>query len=126
MTSESCCADSRRVAKAPGTSRCIIRIVSPPRKSARARFRAPRSTSPLVRQRLDAFLKEHGDKGQSSPDHIRFLTYTTRYNRDYWVSLDGLTLHYERAEVEAQRAGGGASYDIKTKNLTRLVLRETG
>ena len=35
-------------------------------------------TSPLVRQRLDAFLKEYGDKGQSSPDHIRFLTYTTR------------------------------------------------
>ena len=33
-------------------------------------------TSPLVRQRLDAFLKEHGDKGQISPDHIRFLTYT--------------------------------------------------
>jgi len=83
-------------------------------------------TSPLVRQRLDAFLKEYGDKGQSSPDHIRFLTYTTRYNRDYWVSLDGLEKHYERAEVDAQRTGGGASYEIKTKNLTRLVLRETG
>jgi len=53
-------------------------------------------TSPLVRQRLDAFLKEYGDKGQTSPDHIRFLTYTTRYNRSYWVSLDGLEKHYER------------------------------
>ena len=30
-------------------------------------------TSPLVRQRLDAFLKEWGDKGQTSPDHIRFV-----------------------------------------------------
>ncbi|HEX4795789.1 MAG TPA: hypothetical protein VH370_18515 [Humisphaera sp.] len=82
-------------------------------------------TSPLVRQRLDAFLKEWGDKGQTSPDHIRFLTYTTRYNRDYWVSIDGLEKHYERAEVDAQRASEGASYDVKTKNLTRLVLRET-
>ena len=82
-------------------------------------------TSPLVRQRLDAFLKEHGDKGQSSPNHIRFLTYTTRSNRSYWVSLDGLEKHYERAEVEAQRTDGGASFDIKTKNLTRLALRET-
>ena len=82
-------------------------------------------TSPLVRQRLDAFLKEHGDKGQTSPDHIRFLTYTTRYNRSYWVLVDGLTQHYERAEVDAQRNEGGATYDIKTKNLTRLVLRET-
>ncbi len=83
-------------------------------------------TSPLVRQRLDAFLKEHGDKGQSSPDHIRFLTYTTRYNRSYWVSLDGLQRHYERAEVDAKRTADGASFDIKTKNLTRLALRETG
>jgi len=82
-------------------------------------------TSPLVRQRLDAFLKEYGDKGQTSPDHIRFLTYTTRYNHDYWVSLDGLDKHYERAEIDAQRTSGGASYDIKTKNLNRLVLRET-
>jgi len=82
-------------------------------------------TSPLVRQRLDAFLKEHGDKGQTSPDHIRFLTYTTRYNRDYWVSADGLGKHYERAEVDAERTGGGAAYDIKTKNVSRLVLRET-
>ena len=82
-------------------------------------------TSPLVRERLDAFLKEWGDKGQTSPDHIRFLTYTTRYNHDYWVSLDGLEKHYERAEVDAQRSDGRNSFDIKTKNLTRLVLRET-
>src|SRR5437868_13799430 len=82
-------------------------------------------TSPLVRQRLDAFLKEYGDKGQSSLDHIRFVTYTTRYNHDYWVSLDGLEYHYERAEVDATRSGDGKSYDIKTKNLTRLVLRAT-
>ena len=61
-------------------------------------------TSPLVRQRLDAFLKEWGDKGQTSPEHIRFVTYTTRYNRDYWVSVDGLEKHYERADVDAQRA----------------------
>jgi pimeloyl-ACP methyl ester carboxylesterase len=83
-------------------------------------------TSPLVRQRLDAFLKEHGDAGRTSPDHIRFLTYTTRYNRSYWVSLDGLGQHYERAEVDALRSDGGARYELKTKNLTRLVLRETG
>ncbi|HEY8748712.1 MAG TPA: hypothetical protein VIM11_12105, partial [Tepidisphaeraceae bacterium] len=82
-------------------------------------------TSPLVRQRLDAFLKEHGDKGQTSPDHIRFLTYTTRYNRDYWISVDGLDKHYDRADVEAQRTNGGSAYEIKTNNLSRLALRET-
>src|SRR6185295_1695822 len=81
-------------------------------------------TSPLVRQRLDAFLKEWGDKGQMSPDHLRFLTYTTRYNRDYWASLDGLEQHYERAEIDARRSDNRAAYDIKTRNLTRLSLRE--
>ena len=81
-------------------------------------------TSPLVRERLDAFLKEYGDRGRVSPDHIRFLTYTTRYNRDYWVSLDQLEKHYERAEVDAQRSDGGKRYLIATKNLNRLTLRE--
>lgn len=82
-------------------------------------------TSPLVRQRLDDFLKEWGDKGRINPDHIRFLTYTTRYNQSHWVSLDGLEKHYERAEVDARRTAGGATYEITTKNLTRLALRET-
>ncbi len=82
-------------------------------------------TSPLVRQELDAFLKEWGDKGQTSPDHIRFVTYTTRYNRDYWMSVDGMGTHYQRADVDAKRSEGGKSYDITTHNVTRLVLRET-
>jgi hypothetical protein len=78
-------------------------------------------TSPLVRQRLDAFLKEWGDKGQSSPDHIRFLTYTTRYNRDYWVTVDALERQYERADVDARR---GDTYDLQTHNVARLTLTE--
>src|SRR5262249_36153215 len=83
------------------------------------------STSPEVRQRLDAFLKEHGDRGQTSPEHIRFLTYTTRYNRDYWVTIAALDKHYERAEVDAVRADSRKQYTITTKNLARLELRET-
>lgn len=82
-------------------------------------------TSPRVRERLDAFLKEWGDRGQTSPDHIRFVTYTTRYNRDYWVSVDSLEKHYERADVDAQRSDGGQRYEIKTHNITRLTLQET-
>jgi pimeloyl-ACP methyl ester carboxylesterase len=83
------------------------------------------STSPKVRQRLDQFLKEWTDKGLQAPDHIRFLTYTTRYNRSFWASIDGLSKHYERAEVEARRLAGGKSYRIATTNVTRLTLRET-
>ncbi len=83
-------------------------------------------TSPLVRQRLDAFLKEWGDHGQPSPEHIRFVTYTTRYNRDYWVSVEALDQHYQRADIDAQRADGGKTYQIQTHNIARVALRETG
>jgi hypothetical protein len=82
-------------------------------------------TSPLTRQRIDAFLKEWGDKGETSPDHIKFVTYTTRYNRDYWVTVDRLGKHYQRADVDAVRSDGGATYAIHTHNVDRLVLRET-
>ena len=77
-----------------------------------------------VKTRLDAFLKQYGDAGRQDPDHIRFVTWTTRYNNCFWVSLDGLEKHYQRAEVDAERSNGGKDYTITTKNLTRLTLRE--
>jgi hypothetical protein len=39
--------------------------------------------------------------------------------------LDALAQHYERAEINAKRSADRKQYDITTKNLTRLVLRET-
>jgi hypothetical protein len=81
------------------------------------------STSPEVRQKLDAFLKKYGHRGRISPDHLRFVTYTTRYNRHHWATLDRLEKHYERAEIDAKRANG--RIEISTKNLVRMTLRET-
>src|SRR5262249_40333083 len=69
---------------------------------------------PESRKVLNAFLNERIQKGRQIPDHIRFMTYTTRYNRDYWVSLDGMEKHYERAEVDATRSDNRARYDITT------------
>ncbi len=80
--------------------------------------------SPLVRTRLDAFLKEHGDRGVLSPDEVRFVTYTARYPRAHWVSIDGLAQHYERAEVRARRDATRQRYEITTRNVTHLELRE--
>ena len=77
-----------------------------------------------VKTRLDAFLKQYGDAGRQDPDHIRFVTWTTRYNTCFWVSLDGLEKQYQRSEIDAQRSNGGKDYQITTKNLTRLTLRE--
>ena len=78
-----------------------------------------------VRGKLDAFLKEHSDKGRQVPDHIKFVTYTTRYNKSFWVMIDGLEKHYDRAQIDAERVDGGTEYRLATKNITRLTLRET-
>ena len=64
------------------------------------------STSPEVRAKLDAFLKNYGDRGRISPDHLRFLTYTTRYNNPTGPARPAGKL-YERAEIDATRTEGG-------------------
>jgi hypothetical protein len=80
---------------------------------------------PESRRVLNAYLSDRIKLGRQVPDRIRFVTYTTRYNRDYWVTVDGLEKHYERAEVDAKRSDNRSQYDITTRNLTRLVLRQT-
>ena len=53
------------------------------------------------------------------------MTFTTRYNKDYWVTVDGMQKHYDRAEVDAKRSDNHANYDITTKNVSRLLLQQT-
>jgi hypothetical protein len=65
-------------------------------------------------------------RGRVTPDHIRFVTYTTRYNRDYWVTIDGLQRHFEHAEVDAVRDAEKTTYTITTKNVSRLLLTDMG
>ncbi len=68
-----------------------------------------------VKTHLDAFLKQYGDAGRQDPDHIRFVTYTTRYNKCFWVTLDGLEQQYQRAEIDIKRSNGGNDYVITTE-----------
>src|SRR5262249_30205011 len=63
-------------------------------------------------------------RGRQVPDHVRFVTYTTRYNRSFWLTLDGLEKHYQRAEVNAKRSAERTQFDITRKGLTRLLIRE--
>ena len=85
----------------------------------------PHSTAPEFRKRMDALHLANLARGRQSPDHLRFLTYTTRYNRSHWATLDGLERHYERSEIDANRSADRTKYEIVTKNLIRLLLRET-
>jgi dienelactone hydrolase len=55
-------------------------------------------------------------QGRTTPDRIHFVTYTTRYNRCFWLTIDALDQHYERAEVD------GTRNDLKTRNIAALTL----
>lgn len=58
-----------------------------------------------------------------APEHVRFVTYTTRYNRVSWVTIHGLEQHYERAGIDARRTSSGVV--ATTKNISRLSLGQT-
>ncbi|HYM09785.1 MAG TPA: alpha/beta hydrolase-fold protein [Bryobacterales bacterium] len=59
---------------------------------------------------------------QQTPDRLRFVTYTTRHNRCFWITVEGLERQYERAEVDAQRDSDGRHVTITTRNVSRLTL----
>jgi dienelactone hydrolase len=61
---------------------------------------------------IDAAVKQ----GRKTPDRIHFITYTTRFNRCFWLTIDALDQHYERAEVDGTRA------ELKTRNIAALTL----
>ncbi|MGI8988650.1 MAG: prolyl oligopeptidase family serine peptidase [Bryobacteraceae bacterium] len=66
----------------------------------------------------DKFLDRAVAEGRHAPDHIRFVTYTTRFNHCFWVTIDGLVRHYERADVDARLESGGLV--VSTKNVSRI------
>jgi predicted esterase len=63
-------------------------------------------------------------RGRVVPDHIRFVTYTTRYNHDYWITVDGLKQQYYRAFVDAERDTGKVNFSITTTNILGLILTD--
>jgi hypothetical protein len=80
---------------------------------------------PESRKTLNAYLYERLKMGCQTPNHIRFATYTTRYNRDYWITVDGLLKHYDRADVDATRSSDLSDYTITTSNVSRLLISRT-
>src|SRR4029453_9818792 len=87
--------------------------------------KTPPRTPPEYRKQLDGFHREYVARGRRSPDRVRFVTYTTRYNQAHWVTIDGLGRHYDRADIDAKRTDNRPQYDITTRNVTHVVLRET-
>ena len=76
-------------------------------------------------KQIDEFTAANFTRGRIVPDHIRYVTYTTRYNRSFWVTIDGLEQHFDRATIDAERDAAKSSFTITTRNISRLVLTDT-
>ncbi len=75
---------------------------------------------PDSKQESDRFIDAMLERGRPNPNHIRFVTYTTRYSECEWLKIDQLEKHYTRAEIDATKTEKGIT--VKTKNVARLSL----
>jgi hypothetical protein len=77
-------------------------------------------TKKILSQRLDALIAEGRDP---FPQHVRFVTYTLRYNQMKWVTIDQLEKHWERSEINGLRIKDG--FEVQTKNITAFSIDAT-
>jgi len=76
----------------------------------------PQTKLELAR-RFDELLRSGSD---AWPERVRFTTWSLRYNRNKWVTVDAMEKHWERASVDAQVVSQG--FQIKTTNVAALTL----
>lgn len=79
--------------------------------------------SPKAFQEQLRLLGEAAARGlDPSPRHIRFVTWTLKFNRCHWIEILGLDRHYERAEIEARVADDGSITVGEPQNINRFAL----
>ncbi|HVS39605.1 MAG TPA: prolyl oligopeptidase family serine peptidase [Gemmataceae bacterium] len=76
----------------------------------------PETKKELAKE-IDAIVQKGRDE---VPAEVRFTTYTLRYNRDAWVTVDGLEKHWERADVKAKVADNHLV--VETKNVSAFTM----
>jgi len=75
-------------------------------------------------QFVNGFTSANFQRGRVVPDQIHFVTYTTRYNHDFWITVDGLQQSFDQSRVDATRDAAKANFTIKTANISRLILAD--
>ena len=74
-------------------------------------------TKKELSRRIDAIVSRGRDL---TTPHIRFTTYTLRYNRSSWLVFDGLEQHWEKATVDANLFP--EKLILTTKNVSALSI----
>lgn len=66
----------------------------------------------------------YADKGRSPlPGKLRFVTWTLKYARCYWLELEGLGEHYKRAEIQGTFSATDKTLRLEEpQNITRFAL----
>lgn len=72
----------------------------------------------IIERKMDAIVERGRDP---YPAHVRFTTFTLRYNRMKWLIVDGLEKHWERGRVDA-RIKDDRTVVIMTQGVTGLSL----
>lgn len=67
------------------------------------------------------FAKIEAKPKPTTPERVRFVTYTLRYPECKWVRIEGLERHYDRASVDAVPKDDNLT--VTTKNVSRITLR---
>ncbi len=71
---------------------------------------------------IEAKLAEWAVKGiNRSPTDLQLVTFTLKYNRMHWLTIDGMNEHWEEARVVAHPVG--EDLIVTTKNISALTLR---
>ncbi len=87
---------------------------------ARAGHRYTPAAKDEINRRIDSIVEVGRD---IIPPKVRFTTWTLRYNRSFWVQIDGLERHWEQARVDADLFGrDGRGPEIITSNVAALTL----
>jgi pimeloyl-ACP methyl ester carboxylesterase len=69
--------------------------------------------------------REYIDKGREDyPPRVRFVTYTLKYPKCYWVYIWGMERHYQKASVDAERVEDGFKVTTRNVRALRLVMPE--
>ncbi len=78
---------------------------------------------PRTREALNERIDRLAARGRNPlPSRVRLTTYTLRYPRMFWVRVDGLGRHWERARVDAELHPGRNQVAVATENVKALTL----
>ena len=79
---------------------------------------------PDSKERSNRFIDDALAAGPRRPDSIRFVTYTTKYPKCFWATIDGLEKHYDRADLRLERDAARTKLSGSTKNVSRLIIAD--